>query len=201
MRHANEDNASLPCVCSCGVTASMCTFSTCTSPGGNGGHDCWAAKENGEDYTCLTGTPVLTGDVTYSGGRWWNKYTCCTFPSPPPPPPSPEMTPVYIGVGVGVALILLIVIIVLQCRKNEPTSTTPPPTTPVAPPQATVPVPMAQPVFGVQQGVAMQPMQPQSPPNFDPETGNPIQGGGAKFDPMTGKPIPKFDPMTGEQNW
>ena len=24
---------------------------------------------------------------------------------------------------------------------------------------------------------------------------------GAKFDPMTGQPIPKFDPMTGRQNW
>jgi hypothetical protein len=24
---------------------------------------------------------------------------------------------------------------------------------------------------------------------------------GAKFDPMTGQPIPKFDPMTGVQNW
>lgn len=191
----------------CGVTAPMCRSDTCTSPNGRGGRDCWAAKENGEDYTCSTGTPVLTGDnPTYASGRWWNKYVCCTFPAPPHPLALPSPPPgvgvgVYIGVGVGVALILLIVIIVLQCRKKKPPSTTPPTTTPVPPPQATVPVPMAQPVFAVQQGVAMQPNQPQSPPKFDPETGNPIQGGGAKFDPLTGKPIPKFDPMTGEQNW
>ena len=28
-----------------------------------------------------------------------------------------------------------------------------------------------------------------------------IEMGEAKFDPQTGKPIPKFDPQTGKQNW
>jgi hypothetical protein len=159
MRHANEDNASLPCVCSCGVTAPMCRSDTCTSPNGHGGHDCWAAKENDEDYTCSTGTPVLTGDnPIYVGGRWWNKYVCCTFPAPPhplalPSPPPGVGVSVYIGVGAGVALILLIVIIVLQCRKKKP-----PPTTPVsaemesasamAMPQPQMQIPMGTAVMG-----------------------------------------------------
>ena len=63
-----------------------------------------------------------------------------------------------------------------------------------------------------QQGVAMASPQPQvmaqsqqgvamaSPAKFDPETGKPIPKGN-KFDPETGKPIPKFDPETGVQNW
>ena len=38
--------------------------------------------------------------------------------------------------------------------------------------------------------------QPQMPPQV---TQQPPQG--ARFDPQTGKPIPKFDPMTGVQNW
>ena len=29
----------------------------------------------------------------------------------------------------------------------------------------------------------------------------PVPQAGAKFDPMTGQPVPKFDPFTGQQNW
>lgn len=42
----------------------------------------------------------------------------------------------------------------------------------------------------------------QAMPSQPVAMGMPSQpAGGAKFDPMTGKPIPKFDPNTGVQNW
>ena len=50
-------------------------------------------------------------------------------------------------------------------------------------------VPMAMPT-AVPTAVATPPAAPSN-----------VAGGGMRFDPMTGKELPKFDPMTGKQNW
>ena len=70
--------------------ATYCSPSRCTSPDGRGTTDCWAAKENREEYTCSQGTPYLTGQTARSeDGRTWNEYTCCTN-APESAAPTPE---------------------------------------------------------------------------------------------------------------
>ena len=55
------------------------------------------------------------------------------------------------------------------------------PTAVTTPPAAPAPVPTA---------VATPPAAPSN-----------VASGGMRFDPMTGKELPKFDPLTGKQNW
>jgi hypothetical protein len=51
---------------------------TCTSPGGDGGYDCWAG--NGEPYTCDESyeSYELTGETVEWEGQTWNGYKCCS---------------------------------------------------------------------------------------------------------------------------
>lgn len=55
-------------------------------------------------------------------------------------------------------------------------------------------------VMGAPMGPAVQ-MMPASPPVVVPMAAAAPVGGGNKFDPQTGAPLPKFDAQTGKQNW
>ena len=60
----------------CCTPPSKCSASQCTSPNGQGGHDCWAG--NGEAFTCAAGySSKMTGQTAPYGGQTWHEYTCC----------------------------------------------------------------------------------------------------------------------------
>lgn len=54
-----------------------CSGQYCTSPGANGGHDCWAGSEH-EPCTCSKGAAMETGNSGEYEGRTYYEYTCCT---------------------------------------------------------------------------------------------------------------------------
>ena len=60
-------------------SSGTCSTSWCTSPNGQGGHDCWAGRGGvpGEPCTCSQGSARLTGETTMYRGDKYYKYTCC----------------------------------------------------------------------------------------------------------------------------
>jgi len=60
----------------CCAPPTQCSSAQCTSPNGQGGHDCWAG--NGEPFSCAAGySSKMTGNSGPYGGQTWYEYTCC----------------------------------------------------------------------------------------------------------------------------
>lgn len=54
-----------------------CSGEYCTSPGAEGGYDCWAGSDR-EPCTCSKGDAVETGNTAEYEGKTYFEYTCCT---------------------------------------------------------------------------------------------------------------------------
>ena len=135
-------------------------------------------------------------------------------PSSPPPllPPSlppPDTLPLILGSAAGVLAVLLslCLLAVLVCKKKchrAPTNTGP---RGISMGDASIPISTGT-VGGLTDsrasshigpsGVGLSVGQPVVGEVVAPTTGG---AWGARFDTMTGQPIPKFDPLTGKQNW
>ena len=57
--------------------AEGCSQAWCTSPDGDGGHDCWAGSSS-EECSCSEGEAKETGAEHHDGDNTYYEYTCCT---------------------------------------------------------------------------------------------------------------------------